>query len=264
MTTLYWQDLSGQTVSVRLDVITSESYEDTVTISDHPVEEGVVITDHARDEPSAIYVEGTVSNVPMPGQSGVSTGSVPLSVDYGAARGTTSITLDVPTPPVPLNPAGAVRAGIGAIAKAISGKPKATVWGKWKKATVNLRASVLQHSGPRDRPKEVYDLLLSAVAQKALITVQASLREYTDMQITRLAPARSVEGGTKVVFQIDLRKIRIASSETVQAPVPIEARGATKVNAGAQAQTPIVASSPTEESKRESMLHKSGVEAGIF
>lgn len=256
MTTLYWQDLSGQTVSVRLDVITSESHEDTVTISDHPVEEGVVITDHARDEPSALYVEGCVSNVPMPGQQGVSSGSIPLSVDYGAPRGTTSITLDVPTPPVPLNPAGAVRAGIGALGRAISGKPKATVWGKWRSANAKLRASVIQHSGPKNRPKEVYDLLLSAVAQKALITVQTALREYTDMQITRLAPARSVEGGTKVVFQIDLRKIRIASSETVQAPVPIEARGAAKVNAGAQAAGEKIPSSDAEAEKSESMLHK--------
>lgn len=256
MTTLFWQDLSGQTLSVRLDVITSESHEDTVTISDHPVEEGVVITDHARDEPSSLSVEGSVSNVPMPGQDGVSSGSVPLSVDYGAPRGTTTIPLDVPTPPVPLNPAGAIRAGIGAIGRAISGKPKATVWGKWRRENVKLRASVLQHSGPRNRPKEVYDLLLSAVAQKALITVQTNLREYTDMQITRLAPMRAVESGALVKFQLDLRKIRIASSETVLSPVPIEARGATKVNAGAQATSGKDAASADTAAKSESTLHK--------
>lgn len=252
MPTFFWQDLSGQTVSVRLDVITSESHEDTVTITDHPVEEGVVITDHARDEPSALSVEGVVSNVPMPGQAGVSSGSKALSVEVGAPRGTQSITLEVPEAPIPLNPAGALRAGIGRL----SGKPKATVWGKWRTTTAKLRASVIQHAGPKNRPKEIYDQLLGAIAIKALITVQTSLREYTDMQITRLAPMRSVEGGTKVQFQMDLRKIRVASSETVLSPVPIEARGATKINAGAQATSKKDAASADNAEASESSLHK--------
>lgn len=256
MPTLYWQDLSGQTVSVKLDVTQSESHEETVTISDHPVEEGVAITDHARSEPSAIYVEGKVSNVPMPGQDGVVSGILPLSVDYGAARGTETLPLDVPTPPVPLNPAGAVRAGVGALGRAISGQPKATVWGKWKRATAQLRARVLQHSAARNRPKEVYDLLLGAIDQKALITVQTPIREYTDMQITRLAPMRAVESGQAVQFQIDLRKILIATSETVQSPVPIEARGSAKLNAGAQSASSKTPSSDDEEAKLESSLHK--------
>lgn len=256
MPTLFWQDLSGQTVSVRLDVITSENHEDTVTITDHPVEEGVVITDHARDEPSALSVEGVVSNVPMPGQAGVSSGTVPLSFEVGAPRGTKSITLEVPTAPVALNPAGLVRAGISAIGRSISGKPKATVWGNWRSVTAKIRGSVIQHAGPKNRPKEVYDQLLGAIAIKALITVQTSLREYTDMQITRLAPMRSVEGGTKVQFQMDLRKIRIASSETVLSPVPIEARGASKVNAGAQATSKKDAASADTAEASESSLHK--------
>ena len=65
MTTLFWQDPdSGETEILAFDAVVSLSPEDSVTITDHPVEQGSNITDHARDEPERLSIEGIVSTVP--------------------------------------------------------------------------------------------------------------------------------------------------------------------------------------------------------
>jgi hypothetical protein len=254
MPTLEWQDASGQTVSLTLDVTASETWEDNVTLTDHPVEEGISVTDHAKDEPVTYLVEGIVSNVPMPGQDGVQSANIEVTYDAGADRGTQQIELDVPVPPVRFSPQELAHAGIAAINRSVSGKPKGTFWGPLKRARTQAKASVLQHGTARNRPKEAHDLLLSAKAAKALITVRSKTRELRDLQITRIAASRDTES-LETTFQIDLRQIRVAASETVAAPEPVEARGATKTSAGAQSTTK-KDETDEEAARSESSLHK--------
>jgi hypothetical protein len=67
MTILYWQDdESGETESVQFDVVEGETPEDVLTPTDHAVEEGANVTDHARLEPAALTIEGFVSNMVNP------------------------------------------------------------------------------------------------------------------------------------------------------------------------------------------------------
>jgi hypothetical protein len=233
--TITWQGLDGQERLVQLDAYESESHEDTATITDHPVEAGVVITDHVRDNPSSVSLSGTVSNIPMPGKPGVTSGPIDLSVEYQApSPATRTIELQVASPPITPSVGGLIRAGIGAIASAVLGAPKATVWGEDKRRRESARATVLRYGSPQSRPQAVDLLLLEAKALKAPITVTTPLRTVTNLQITRLAPSREVQSGTAVLFQLDLRAIRTVNSETVDAPVPAEARGASKKNAGSQ------------------------------
>jgi len=252
MPTLSWQDITGQTIVVKFDVVSSMTHEDTVSITDHPVEKGVSITDHAKDEPTSVLVEGYISNIPMPGIDGVSTESQEISAEFGTPRGTQSVPLDIPQPPIALSPTGLLQAGIGAIGRAISGAPKATLWGPFKKARQDIRASMLQHSGSRNRPKEIYELLLQAKTDHALMTVHSPIRDHEDLLIQRLAVPRGLEDGQAVKFQIDLRQIKVANSETVSAPIPVEARGASKANAGAQAKQ----DKDDEDGRYESTLSK--------
>lgn len=254
MPTLFWQDLSGQTVFLNFDSTQGETHEDTVTITDHPVEDGVNITDHARNEPITYLVEGIISNIPMPGLDGVVTSSVDISARFGLDPGTQSIELDVKPPPTQFTPSGLVQSGIGAIKRALSGKPKGTFHGKPRFGRKNIKAQVSEYSGERNRPKEAYELLLDAKANKSLITVITPFREHSDLLIQRLAVPRSTAEGQSLKFQIDLRQIRIVTSETVTAPVPLEARGATKKNAGAQRQSD-KDGSVEEEAQLESTLH---------
>jgi hypothetical protein len=49
---------------VTLDASISERYSSTAEVTDHPVEEGVDISDHVRRRPREIVIEGMVSNTP--------------------------------------------------------------------------------------------------------------------------------------------------------------------------------------------------------
>lgn len=262
--TLTWAGLDGQERIVQLDAYTSESHEDTVTITDHPVETGVVITDHARDEPRRVSLEGIVSNVPMPGKPGVGSGPIDLNYEYMQPEpATRQIELQVASGPITPSVGGLIRAGIGAIASAVLGGPKATVWGEFKRKRDSLRATVLSYGSPQNRPQAVDLLLQEAIALKARITVTTPLRTVSDLLITRLYPQRTVQSGTAVLFQLDLRQIRVVTSETVEAPIPAEARGARKKNAGAQGTKP-KQETPEEARQRRKTLAASAEDGELF
>ncbi len=239
MTLLYWQDdESGETESVEFDATTSESHEDTLNITDHPVETGANVTDGAREEPTRLSIEGVVSSMDNPRidtDAGVQT-LVELTAPAMLNPGTQTKKLDPPAPPLEKSISGLVQAGIGALVSAIGGGPNynATFTGDPKPGTVNIKAQLYPQTAGRNRIRDVYDLLLKAQSRRLLVTVQAKHREHFDMLIERVAQPRSVEDGNTAKFQIDLKRIRVADSETVAAPKPAEARGNLGKSKGSQ------------------------------
>jgi hypothetical protein len=115
---------------------------------------------------------------------------------------------------------------------------KAQLTGEPKKGQRIVKAQMLQQKTPRSRVRDVYDLLLKAQKRRLLVTVQARYREHFDMLIERVAQPRVVEDGSSARFQIDLKSIRVADSQTVAAPKPAEARGSIGKNKGSQATKP--------------------------
>ena len=236
MTTLFWQDPdSGETEVLEFDAVISLSPEDAVTITDHPVEQGANVSDHARDEPERLSIEGIVSTVPNVAlDDDVALSPLDLEVAARPAAGTRTIALDVPSPPIQPDPNGLLQAGISALGNALSGGPKATVNDTSDTKVVTRTARALQQRSPRNRIRDVYDKLLGAKTKHVPITVQTTVRDYFDMQIERIAAPQSASSGQSVAFQLDLRRIRVADSETVESPKPAEARGALGKNRGAQ------------------------------
>jgi len=55
--------------TVQLDASVSETHEARVEVTEHPVEQGVNISDHARPLPRSLRIEGLVSNYPLPDPS---------------------------------------------------------------------------------------------------------------------------------------------------------------------------------------------------
>lgn len=51
--------------TITCDVTTSEVHQGEVEVTDHPVEEGANVTDHARTKPAMFTVEGIVTNTPL-------------------------------------------------------------------------------------------------------------------------------------------------------------------------------------------------------
>ncbi|HYQ47153.1 MAG TPA: hypothetical protein VER11_34520 [Polyangiaceae bacterium] len=222
-TSLLWTDPdSGESLSLQFDAVTGETKDDTVTVTDHPVEDGSNVADHARDDPAMLSIEAVVSETPNPQlDADVSLRGVDLKVDIRSAPSTKTFTLDIPTPPIQFSESGLVQAGIGALKKAIFGAPKATSLGPTSGQTNNVTARAYQQDATRNRPRDVYDKLLLLKSQHVrLDLIQTAYRDYTDMMVTRVSQPRATEDGLSAKFQIDFKQIRIASSQTVAAPKP--------------------------------------------
>lgn len=238
---LQWtNDDTGALEYFQFDAVTSISHEDTEVITDHPVEEGLVTSDHARDEPEFVSIEGLITNTPHSGNYTADDqySDQPLTLSFPTRKsgGTQEIPLDVDGPPLQPNVSSLVGAGLGALKNAVFGGPKATmVKPSTEGPQGSLTVTVKQPTVQRDRAREAYEKLLAAKLAKDFITVDTGMRAYFDMLIQRIAVPRAVEDGTSVRFQVDLRRVRIASSQTVQAPRPVEPRALGTKNNGSKA-----------------------------
>lgn len=236
-TLITWVDETGKLGVIQLDALQSESPEDALSITDHPVERGANVVDHARQEPTRISIEGMVSSIPNPRidtDAGFQT--FEIAAPAMTAPGTQTIKIEPPKTPLDVSPNGLIQAGIGAIANAITGGPNlnGTFSGVSHQTTETLKGQFYQQSAPRDRVRDVYEALLKVQSDRQLVTVSTRDRDYFEMMIERVAKPRAVEDGGSAKFQIDLKQIRVAASRTVQAPKPTEVRGKGHVNKGAQ------------------------------
>jgi hypothetical protein len=65
LTTFKPQDPADGAISVALDATLSEGDEHSVTVTDHPIEDGASASDHIRDEPDQVTFDGIVSRTPI-------------------------------------------------------------------------------------------------------------------------------------------------------------------------------------------------------
>ncbi len=241
MAALLWKDPdTGALNTFEFDATTSEDPTDAITITDHPVEEGTNVVDHARPDPERITLEGIITDTPHHGNLGdddnYTDQPLSLSVDIMGPPGTQTIHLDVPDPPVEISESGLIRAGVSALGNAIFGGPNndATAWGVPNRKTLSASATALQAVSQVSRSRREYEKLLAAKDVTAVFDVVTSRREYFDMLIERIGAPRTPEDGDGLKFSIDLRRLRIAASQTVDPPQPTEARGAKAKSMGSQ------------------------------
>lgn len=233
-TLITWQDPdTGAIGVVQLDAIQSESPEDSLTITDHPVEQGVNVVDHAREEPTRFSLEGIVSTIPNPAvDTDAGFQSIEVTVPGRRDPGPQTKKLQPPQPPITPSIGGLIHAGIGAI---VGTSINAQFSGESQPAKSTIKIQGYQQKSPRNRVRDVYEALLRVQSARTLVTVNTRDRDYFDMMIERVAKPRSVDQGSSATFQIDFKRIRIAASKTVAAPKPTEARGKGAVNKGSQA-----------------------------
>jgi len=196
---IFWQDTSGATVSVRFDAVTTETYEAIMQVTDHPVEVGANVVDNARELPSTFVVDGYVSNKQLgsnPGQGGVLVEQV--------------IPLTIPKPDPHLSLASLTGAAFDALLP--PPQPTATV------QTTDTTPS---------RVAEMLEALDSARVGRFLCTISCAPfgLDIDSLLIRRRAVSRTLADGTGATFHVELTKIRLVSALTVGAPQPAEARG---------------------------------------
>lgn len=178
-------------VAVVLDATVNEVWRTSAAVTSHPVEDGVEISDHIRDEPDELELEGSIS------------GAVG---DPGAEW----VVAETPAP-------AALAMDLG-VAPYQAGQRR--VEAKLIDAGLTLSET---------RAEDEFELLVGIKEAKQTITVYTGTRAYEDMVITSIQRTRNAAAGSSVEVSISLRKVRKAYSRTVDAPQrPSSVQGAKK------------------------------------
>lgn len=213
MLILYWiETASKQVKSVNFDVVTAETHESAMAITQHPVEEGADIVDNARAEPKKLHIEGYVSNKPIFSNL---FGNVLNKDDFKLlAYQPTELKLAKSEAGAPLfTPGGAVGAVKGAITDLING-PEPN------------KATILRSAGGDfpNRALLIYERLEAARANAELITAVTAFGSISNLLIAKNTVPRTAEDGNGAKFQLEMQQVRIVKSKTVAAPSPAETR----------------------------------------
>lgn len=224
----YADTATFQEVSITFDVIISETHEIVSKVTEHPVEEGVTITDHVRPEVDKIKLTVFISNTPIEGGA---TRGVDLPLDAYQTFGVP------PPPPVQFLPTpGAINR---AVTRAIEGAP-----------SVATRANVMTFDKETDFVKERLTLLRNVKDKAILVSLFTPKWLYNDMLLEEISMSRSEDTGTGAELTLSFRQIRIVAAKTIAAPKPRDLRGNLKKPAGK------VATKDPPPEKAQSLLSK--------
>lgn len=197
-----WLDDGNESQSLSFDVVSSETHEALMTLTDHPVEAGTNVVDNARELPKSMTIEGFIS-------------SKPLGSNPGASLTLQSFDLDIPKKDIQPS----LTSAIGAITDLISPGPSA--------------ATALRASGDYpNRIKDTLEILSKLEVDRTLVSVVSNVTQADSMMITRLSVSRALSDGTGATFHIELRKVRLVSALSVAAPDAAENRGKVAVAKG--------------------------------
>lgn len=245
---------------LKFDVVPSETHEGVLQITDHPVEKGANVTDHARRELDRLTLEVFVSNAPI--RSDLRDGAVEtITLDvlgYKAAGRITRVNLDVKQWEAPLEPTpGSVFNKVeGFISSLFTGKKEyvaALAPGPDFLEGRRYRVGVMTFTTPFDAVADILGALETIQSTAELLTVVTNPRDYEDMLLERYTAPRDTTTGDGVKITLEFRKIRIVAPKIVSAPVA-EPTAKKKVDKGAQNSSP--------SAQRQSVLDKLNALAG--
>lgn len=224
MSHIFWELPSGSFACIEYDAVTSESHGLDVDITEHPVEEGAAITDHARAKPMAIRQEVVITNTP------VNEGTVTDMIQVGLILLTkTPITLQ--TQARSRVSGAAVRRGFvqpyrGPGLPRIHDTPEG-IAGETGEVAVSTSMSVLEGFSTADRVRSVYEALLELAVSGQLLTLVTDLKEYENVLIKSIGVPRS-SAVDAIKVSLEFKQIRIVSTQTTtitkKKPKPTEKR----------------------------------------
>ena len=194
------------------DIVENENHSWANLITDHPVEEGVAVTDHVRPQANKVTVTGHISNTPIYSAAGRDV-QIPLTVPKWSA----------PFVPTPGAVFGAAEDALPAAATALFGTSEPLV------------AHVFAFPDTHNFVQETLTVLSLLRSAATIIKVVTPHWSYDDMIIENVEFARDSTSGTGASISVSLKQIRIVESSLVAAPVPSIPRAAPSKAKGNQA-----------------------------
>lgn len=180
-------------------------------ITDHPVEQGIDVTDNIRPRADVVRITGFISNQPI---------ELPRSQADGVRTELKTAKFDKGPPSGVI---GVVGGGIlGGIAGAVTG-------------ALGLNEGSVQATGfapDFNRAADVYAELLAIRNEGRLFDIETTLRTYENMALESLEVPRSVETGQGLQFTAIARQVLVVSTELAELPEPKVNRGLPKSSKG--------------------------------
>lgn len=192
------------------DAVMSETYEESSTLTDFPVESGANITDHIRDQPKKISFEVLVTDTPHVADNRV-------NPDAGPRGALVSVPLDIPAAPTQRNFLGLARLALGALG--LRGKKDSS-------------ATLLKFTSEFSAISDTLEVLSKLRKEGRLIDVVSRDWFAEGMVIESISKPRRADDGMSSTFNVNLKQIRIVETRQTVAAVPAEPRAKGKVDAG--------------------------------
>ena len=170
----------GGSALLIVDVVESENVEQSIELTENPVEDGLDVTDHARTKPAVITVTGFMSDAPLTLASSVQGLFTAAGVNAGGRL------------------ASGFGPQVGALVGSTAGK---------------LGARLLSQSA--DPSQTAYQILQDIFSAKQQVQVVTKRKAYNNMIMINLSTPRSAGEGTGLKFVATFKEIRIVIGQTV-------------------------------------------------
>jgi len=106
--------------------------------------------------------------------------------------------------------------------------------GRGTAVQTRISDGVLTFEQSFDRVADVHAAVRELVRDPVLVTVTTALEVYEEMTVIAVSEIREAANGAAQVFTIDLVSVRVAETQTVDAPTPREPRGQARRDRGSQ------------------------------
>lgn len=212
------------------DAVSDAGFTAEVDFTDHAIDDGSSITDHAVRKPETASLTLTHTQTPMKQIPGFSVAAQPLQVRQ-VTYGKQTTKLDIRQKKgIPANVSGLISAGLNALAK---GAPSELAGQKSQPKSVNqLSVTVLQADSGKDRIGEFFDVLLKLMADVEVLTISFKGRDYSGYVLTSVKKSDQPGRLGASTFNVELKKI--TTVETKQIKLPAVPRAKAKKDRGVQ------------------------------
>jgi hypothetical protein len=244
--------------TITLDVVTEETHQSDLAVTENPVESGALVADHATLDPQQITVSGLVVDYEPP--------SIPEIAADDSLLGQAEALVDradLPGPVAAFTPQTLVRAQrqLSSYVDQVrvlqyKAQSAARAIADWLPGSDTGAADT---SGSEDRVARVYAQLKALQKSGGTIDVQTGLQLYSNMLIISVAARQTVDGSAELV--VTLRELFIVQTKTVKGvSLPAAKKGRTAAQGEGKSQKG--KTSPDDAGdKRQSLLKKLG---GLF
>lgn len=209
-------EVEGPTLYLDFDATLLEDFSRSAEVTQFPVENGAVLSDHYQPQPRAITLEVQVSDTPTAPRNLLDGKESAINEPLGTVR---PKHLELPVNKAPVTGVTGTR----------------IITGNASRVQRQRTASVLQFDGEVYRTVDVFLALDDLMSAGQLVDVLLFREvEYKNMVVTNIRTPRDAQSGSTLTFTIDLLQIIFANTETGADPQPREAKHKPKETGGAK------------------------------